>query len=231
MVNINSYYSLKTTGDDIEMNVHRDAVGGLWEELCELTFEFLVNKANIKPDMKILDLGSGCFRCAIKIIEYLNPANYYAIDLNEDLINAGFIELKKYGIENKVPQKNVHITEDFDAEVFKVKFDIVLAQSLWTHLPLNHIQRSLAAVENVLSPEGSFYATFFLCPEDYDLLKPHRQEPGGIITHRDKDPYHYRIDDFIHVIKQIRLPLEIIFIGDWNHHRNQYMICFKRTKK
>jgi len=161
MVNINSYYAAKIAENDIKKKVHRDAVGGLWEEIGELTFQFRVNKANIKPEMKILDLGCGCFRCGIKIIEYLHPTNYYAIDLSEDLIKAGFAELRKYGIENKVTQKNVHITEDFDAEVFKVKFDLVLAQSLWTHLPFNHIQRSLAAVEKVLTSEGMFYTTFF----------------------------------------------------------------------
>ena len=77
MANINSYYSMKIKVEDIEKNVHQGSVGGLWEELGELTFSFLINKANMKSGMKILDLGSGCFRCGIKIIEHLNPANYW----------------------------------------------------------------------------------------------------------------------------------------------------------
>jgi len=184
----------------------------------------------MKPDMKILDLGSGCFRCGIKIIEYLEPANYFAIDLNEDLIAAGFAELKKHSLENKLPIKNVYITPDFDARIFGVKFDLVLAQSLWTHLPLNYIKRSMSMVQKVLSPGGSFYTTYFLCPEGHDLHKPYRHEPGGVITYRNSDPYHYRISDFEYLIHKLNSRLKMISIGNWNHPRNQHMLCFKHLR-
>jgi cyclopropane fatty-acyl-phospholipid synthase-like methyltransferase len=222
----NTYYLLKITDEEIRKNVHRNAVGGLWEELGNLAFNFLLNKANLKPGMKILDLGSGCFRCGIKIVEYIDPANYFAIDLNEDLISAGFVELRKKSLGHKVPKQNIHITDDFDARIFGVEFDIVFAQSLWTHLPVNHIQRSLSMVEKVLAPQGSFYTTFFLCPVDHNLLEPYLQEPGGIITYRHRDPYHYRLEDFNYLIDQLNLQLKIKLIGDWNHPRNQQMLCF-----
>ena len=231
MTDIHSYYRAKITDDDIDNNIHREAVGGLWGEIGELSFNFLMDRANIRPDMKILDFGSGCFRCGIRLIEYLNPGNYYAIDLSEDLIAAGFAELRKSGLENKLPQKNIHITEYFDAKVFNVEFDIVLAQSLWTHLPLNHIQRCLAMVENVLSADGSFYTTFFLCPDNHDLLESHRHEPGGIVTYRHRNPYHCRLNDFSYLIKQIGSQLKMQFIGDWNHPRNQKMLCFKKKRE
>ena len=80
--------------------MHREIVGGLWEEIGELTFKFLKNNAKMTPDIKVLDLGCGCFRCGIRLIEFLNTNNYYGIDINRDLVKAGLVELKKHGFEN-----------------------------------------------------------------------------------------------------------------------------------
>jgi SAM-dependent methyltransferase len=227
---VNKYYTLKLTDQDIDKNIHRSLVGGLWEEIGILTLNFLRDYAEMKPDHKILDLGCGSFRCGIPIMKFLNANNYYANDVNEDLVKAGFVEIRKSGLENKISRNNIHISDNFDTRIFGVKFDIVLAQSLWTHLPLNHIQRSLSMVEKVLSPGGSFYATFFLCPERYDLHKPFQHEPGGIITYHSRDPYHYRLNDFEHLIHKLHLSLKMLFIGDWNHPRNQQMLCFNKMK-
>lgn len=230
MMMINTNCTLKLTDQDIEKNVHRNLVGGLWEEIGGLTIKFLLEYANLRPENKVLDIGCGCFRCGIPIIGFLNADNYYAIDANEDLVKAGFIEIRKSALGNKISQKNVHICDNFYAGFFKVKFDIVLAQSLWTHLPLNHIQRCLANVEKVLTDEGAFYTTFFLCPDSHGLLEPLTNAPGRIVTHRDRDPYHYRLDDFEYLIKQLDLRLTMQFIEDWNHPRNQSMLCFKKKR-
>jgi cyclopropane fatty-acyl-phospholipid synthase-like methyltransferase len=226
-VMVNTYYTLKLTDQDIDKNVHRNLVGGLWEEIGILTLNFLREYAGMKPDHKILDLGCGSFRCGIPIMKFLNANNYYAIDINADLVKAGFVEIRKSGLESKISRDNIRINDNFDTKIFRVKFDIVLAQSLWTHLPLNHIKRSLSMVEKVLSSEGSFYTTFFLCPEEYDLHKPFRHQPGDVITYRDRDPYHYRLKDFEHLIHKLNSRLKMSFIGDWNHPRNQFMLCFK----
>jgi cyclopropane fatty-acyl-phospholipid synthase-like methyltransferase len=230
MADINTYYSMKITDEDIGKNVHRNAVGGLWEEIGILTLNFLRDHAELKPDHKILDLGCGSFRCGIPIMKYLNDDNYYAIDVNEDLVKAGFAEMRKSGLENTISSNNIHICDNFDARIFGVKFDIVIAQSLWTHLPLSHIERSLSMVEKVLSSEGSFYTTFFLCPADHNLLEPYRHEPGGIVTYRHRDPYHYRLEDFEYLIDQLNLRLRIQLFGDYNHPRNQQMLCFKKMR-
>jgi hypothetical protein len=229
MVEINSYYSFKINSDDTQADNHRCAVGGLWDKIGNLTFNFLRHQAQMTTEMKVLDLGCGCFRCGHKIINYLESGNYYGIDLIADLVDAGFEELRNVNLENKLPRNNIYINDDFNASIFGVEFDIVLAQSLWTHLPLNHIQSSLAAVEKVLSPNGALYATVFLCPDNQNLLDPCTHEPGGIVSYRDRDPYHYRPTDFRYLTKQLNLNLELLVIGGWNHPRNQQMLRF--TKK
>jgi len=45
MTAINSYYSLKFNQHDINRNVHRQAVGGLWHQIGDLTLSYLIEKA------------------------------------------------------------------------------------------------------------------------------------------------------------------------------------------
>jgi hypothetical protein len=49
-------------------------------------------------------------------------------------------------------------------------------------------------------------------------------QPGGIITYRDKDPYHYRTQDFLKSIED--LPWKMFSYGDWQHPRGQKMLEF-----
>src|SRR3712207_8664912 len=47
---------------------------------------------------------------------------------------------------------------------FGRQFDYAIAQSVFTHLPLNNIVRCLMEIERALTPGGRFYATFYLNP-------------------------------------------------------------------
>jgi SAM-dependent methyltransferase len=163
----------------------------------------------------------------VQFLRYLQAGNYYGIDVNTSLVEAGFsLELPKVGLGSSLSRDHVRVTEDFDASGFGVRFDRVIAVSLWTHLPLNHIQRSLAAVSRVLAPGGIFFSSLFHCPAGQDLLAPLVHQPGGIISHRDRDPYHYRPEDIAFLIDQLRLPLRMEWIGEWGHPRAQQMVAF-----
>jgi hypothetical protein len=56
-----SVYDRELPPEEIRAGVHRDLVGGLWEELGRLQFEFLVG-AGLRPEMRLLDIGCGCPR-------------------------------------------------------------------------------------------------------------------------------------------------------------------------
>jgi SAM-dependent methyltransferase len=211
--------------DEITQGQHREYVGGLWDELGFLQLEFMRTVGGLQPEMQLLDLGCGCFRGGIHFIPYLQHGHYYGLDVNASLIEAGFtVELPRAHLS--LPRDHVVVTDDFDASSFGVRFDRVLAVSLWTHLTLNHIQRSLHAVNRVLAPGGVFYSSIFLCPEGEDLLAPCQHPLGGIVSYRDHDPYHYRLKDFEFLLRQIDLPLRMEWIGDWGHPRNQQMLAF-----
>lgn len=214
---------------DVDNDVHRDWVGGMWDEIGRLQFDFMRERAGLTPEMKLLDLGCGCFRGGVHFLRYMRSGHYYGLDVNASLVQAGFdAELPRHGLQGRLDPANVVIRSDFDASGFGVRFDRILAVSVWTHLPLNHIQRSLAEAARVLKPGGALYASIFVAPPQADLLGPVRHEPGGIVSHRDRDPYHHRLDDFEHLVRQASLPLRAMWIGEWRHPRNQQMVAFER---
>jgi SAM-dependent methyltransferase len=173
-------YRRKLTPAEVDLGKHRAMVGGLWDELGALQFEFMINRAGLTPEMRLLDLGCGSLRGGVRFIEHLDPGNYYGIDLNRSLVDAGRdIELPRYGLQDKLSPEQLLVADDFGAWRFGVEFDVAIAISLWTHLPLNQIGASLHELERVLKPGAALYATIFLCDDEARLFEPLRHEPGG----------------------------------------------------
>jgi hypothetical protein len=98
-----------------------------------------------------------------------------------------------------------------------------LALSLFTHLFGNTIVQCLAAVRDVLTPGGQFFATFFEAPRSLHL-DPITHHPGAIVTHYDQDPFHYSFEEMQAMAKLANLSIKLI--GEWNHPRDQRMLVF-----
>jgi hypothetical protein len=219
-------YKRPLVGQEIADGLHREFVGGMWDEVGKLQFNFLV-KQGLQPYMKILDVGCGCLRGGVYFINYLNAGNYYGIDINESLINAGYEkELDIIGLKEKMPRSNLLVNASFQAYLFGVYFDFALAQSVFTHLPFNHIRRCLIELAKCMKLGGKFYATFFECPPNQPIETEITHQPGSRTTYLDQDPYHYWLRDFSYCIK--KLPWEIDYFGEWQHPRAQKILCFTR---
>lgn len=224
-IHINDYNHQLTLNECLAA-MHREYVGGLWDELGQLQLEFMVARGGLRADMKLLDVGCGCFRGGAFLIPYLQD-NYYGLDINASLIEAGLtIELPKANLS--LARDHVLVRDDFDARHFGVLFDRILAVSVWTHLPLNHIERSLWQASRVLKPGGIFFSSIFECPADQPLMEPCYHSCGGIMSYRDRDPYHYRPEDFKFLLRQLEIPLQLEWVGEWGHPRNQQMLAFHR---
>lgn len=219
---INDYYDKEVTE-----GTHRDAVGGMWDEIGKLQFDFLVSQG-LRAGMKLLDVGCGSLRGGIHFIRHLNRGDYYGIDVNQSLLDLGYDrELAAVGLREKLPRENLLQDEHFRAYRFSMEFDFALALSVFTHLPLNHIRLCLIELAKCMKKGGRFYTTFFECTPDGPIEESITHEPGGIVTYTDKDPYHYKLCDFQWCID--RLPWNLEYIGEWNHPRAQRMLCFART--
>lgn len=222
-------YKSQLSDEEITRGLHREWVGGLWDELGLWQYDRLVNDFGLQPSMRLLDLGCGSFRAGVKLIPYLDKGNYYGIDVNESLIEAGLqLEIAHAGLADRISRDQVRVCDDFDASSFGVKFDMIWALSVWTHLPLNHIQLCLHNAMRVLADDGKFYASVFVPANNLEVFAPSRHEPGGIVSYRAKDPYHVTDDDISHLANQLPYPVRWRRIGDFAHPRGQQLLEFRK---
>ena len=215
-------YGKQLSNEEIEGNEHRQLVGGLWNEVSLLQYNFLVSRG-LMPEHSLLDLGCGALRGGIPLVRYLESGKYRGIDSNASLLKAGQIELKKAGLEKKRP---VLIQEDqFRQESLGKGYDFAISISLFTHLPQYLIKQCLNGVSSALSPSGLYFASFFEAPEDHEeSLLIH--SPGEITTNSEKDPFHQSQGELRRLAQQAGL--EMRYVGDWKHPRSQRMASFKR---
>jgi cyclopropane fatty-acyl-phospholipid synthase-like methyltransferase len=213
-------YDRQLTREQINAGKHRDMVGGMWEEIGRLQFEFL-RAHGLKPDHRLLDIGCGSLRGGIHAIKYLETGNYYGLDINPSLIEAGRHELSLAGLTHKNP--HLAVSDRFELGLFGQKFEHLLALSVFTHVFANHIIRCLSEAREVLAPQGQFFATFFLAPHSVHLA-PIVQQPGGVQTQYDRNPFHYSHDEIRAMAQLANFSVELI--GDWNHPRGQQMVRF-----
>lgn len=213
-------YSRQLTVADIKAGAHRAYVGGMWEEIGLLQFDFL-SKSGLQPMHTFLDIGCGALRGGVHFVKYLEAGKYHGVDLNPSILEAGRYELARADLA----AKEVHLaaTDSFALDQFGQKFDYALALSLFTHLFANTILRCLTAVREVLAPGGQFFATFFEAPHSVHL-EPIAHHPGEIVTHYDRDPFHYSFEEMEIMAKLTNL--SVTLIGEWNHPRDQRMLVF-----
>lgn len=218
---VNSY-GRQLTASEIAAKEHRAFVGGFWEEIGELQYEFM-KAQGLLPEHTLVDIGCGAMRGGIHFVNYLNKGNYFGLDINESLIDAAKLELDAIGLLRKSP--NLLINDKFELSLFKTKFDFAIALSVFTHLFMNNIIRCLVEVNRILNPGGKFYATFFQSPNSA-YLNPIFHSPGGITTYYDHDPFHYSFSEMQNLAAIANL--EVKLVDDWSHPRDQKMLCFTK---
>jgi len=205
---------------------HRATVRGtdaFWEELGRLQLDYLVDQG-LQPGHYVLDVGCGPLRAGVHFIRYLEPGHYAGIDKRGDnLERARKIELPRQGLEDKRPLLLVNGL--FEFEKLGQTFDYAIAQSVFTHLPVNTITRCLVEMAKVLRPGGRFFATVYENPQGKRYLGE-IQQSERVISHYDSDSYHYDLDTLQAACEGSGLKMS--YAGDWGHPDNQKMIVFSR---
>lgn len=114
----------------------------------------------------------------------------------------------------------------FDISSFQRVFDFGIAQSVFTHMPMQQLNPCLAAAAPHFKSGGKFFVTMFLAPPEKAGMK-FKQSPGGITTWPDRDPFHTTLDP-LDAVALRNSDWRMQVLGDWNHPRNQKMVCFCR---
>lgn len=225
-MNHSDYDNTEAIARGVAKGGHRVMVGDLWDELGRLQFDFLRDNG-LNRDSTLIDVGCGSLRGGVHFVAYLDAGHYYGVDSNEPLLEAGYEkELRPLGLAPKLPRAQLVCNGEFNFEAFPLEFDFALAQSLFTHLPFNHLRLCLARLAGKMKIGGRFFATFFLTPDDHPIGEPLKHAIGGVTTHAARDPYHYYARDIAYAAEG--LPWRMILRGDWSHPRDQHMVEFVR---
>lgn len=220
----NAYYDTDAVVREVAQNRHRDLIGGAWDEIGKLQFDFLCANGLV-PSAKLIDIGCGCLRGGIHFVEFLDAGNYYGMDISEKLLDAGYdVELRHRGLRHKLPRTNLVADGEFQFAKFPATFDMGIAQSLFSHLPVDHVRLCLSRLRPHMVRDGKLFATFFLVPEDHPVGTPF-DHPRGVQTFDRKDPYHYRFTQVERFCEG--LAWRPILLGDWEHPRDQQMVLFR----
>lgn len=219
-----SYYDRAAIADAIRDGQHRETIGGLWDEMGAHQMAFLIARG-MQPSDRLLDVGCGSLRLGVHAIAYLDAGRYFGTDLNPDLIDAGRERELDDAQRLKAPRSQFASDDAFDFGFLPEPMDFAIAQSVFTHLPLNHLRRCLATLRPHMAESGQFLVTYFDCPTERSLFEPMTQPRGGVVTHDYMDPYHYRLADMAWAAEQTGWRLEPI--GDWSHPRNQSIVAFR----
>jgi cyclopropane fatty-acyl-phospholipid synthase-like methyltransferase len=211
-------YARNLTPIERKLKIHRYVVGGRWDEIGRLQFDFMISR-RLTPASKLLDVGCGALRGGVHFVRYLDNRNYYGIDINKSLLKAGEQELRDAGLGGK--QVHLQRADQFDATGFGVRFDFGISISLITHLCANQIIYCFLQMRRVMHENSRFYFSFFEVPE-LPIPDAYSQPGGHVVTHFLSDPFHYTRDQIEYCARSAGLTPS--YIGDWGHPRNQQML-------
>lgn len=197
---------------------HRDYVGGLWEEIGQLQFDFMVAQG-LQPEHTLLDIACGSLRGGVHFINYLNPGNYLGLDKEQALINRGIEqELGKGKLAEKQPQ--FVINDHFEFDRFSKVPDYAIAQSLFTHLVESDIKLCLKNLKKFVGSKPlTLFATFFECGTP---------KKGELETSHSHAKFEYTRQQMEQFGKETGWKVK--YIGDWGHPRGQKAVRFVNSK-
>jgi SAM-dependent methyltransferase len=137
-----------------------EAVGGSWEEIGRLQFDYLVANG-LQRDHALLDIGCGTLRGGRHFIRFLAPRRYTGIDLSEKAIQWGLELVRAEGLGERQPRLILNTSKDLRFAPFAgERFDFLLAQSVFTHLMPEHIEECFAHIGVVMHGRSVFFFTF-----------------------------------------------------------------------
>jgi hypothetical protein len=193
---------------------HRNYVGGLWDEIGQLQFDFLVSHG-LKPQHRLLDIACGSLRLGVKAIPYLEPEHYLGIDKEAGLIQAGLEkELDAKVRDAKKPA--FVVSSSFEFEKLPRTADYAIAQSLFTHLPPPLIDLCFQKLRPCLEDDGVFFATF----------SPSRRKMKNLDQPHDHARFGYTQAEMCEFGE--RSGFRARYIGNWKHPRGQVMVEYRK---
>ena len=160
------------------------------------------------PDSKLLDVGCGCLRGGYWAINFLESGNYFGIEPNKAMLNSGLNNLFTTDFLDIKRPKFSH-TDDFDLSVFDVRFDFVVARSIWSHASPIQIESMIESFALNSSDDGVLLVSYkeAIDHDQYEgeewVGKSHQSTKAGIV--------YYKLDWIAEICKEHRLRVKEMY--------------------
>jgi SAM-dependent methyltransferase len=172
---------------------------------------------------RLVDVGCGSLRAGRLLIPYLEPGRYHGLEPEHWLVRKGIRrELGRSVLRVKKPR--FLFRADFDLRPFGMKFDVVLAQSVFSHTRADLASLAMRRISEGLATRGLLVATFVdidsdQSPEDQSGLKGTGWEYPAVVR--------YRWDDIHQLLERAGLAGCRI---DWQHPRQSWFVAGHREQ-
>ena len=172
-------------------------------EFGQMQLSYLV-KHGLVPTDRILEIGCGNLRAGRFLIDYLEPGNYYGIDISPEILLSAQQVIVQDRLQSKVPQ--LTFTNDLTLAFLPAGyFNVVHANSVFTHCPIEIIEECFAHVGRVMAPGAIFDFTFY-----------RTNDTGYHVYHED---FYYRTETLIGLAAKHGLAARLMddWLDPWDH--------------
>ena len=170
----------------------------------------LLKEYGLKPHHTLLDIGCGWLRGGLLFIKYLDEGNYFAFDKEKWLLKCGIGGINFENVCDKKP--TIKYIENFDISKFNLKFDYMLAQSVFSHISPELVKLCIKNAVDWLKPDGIFLATFF---------RAEHESTGS--PHKNRSNEYTRATQSVEFYKSIKFA-KIEYIGECGHPAGQHLL-------
>jgi hypothetical protein len=193
----------------------RECVGGMWDEVGQLQFDFLVGQG-LQPTDVLVDIACGSLRAGVRLIPYLDEGNYLGIEKEALLIDHGRREELPCEVE-KAKRPEFVVSDSFEFAKFSRPAGWAVAQSLFSHLAPEPIRLCFTNLHAWATPGTRFFATFLECDRDHPNPNRSHAQLGFRYTKTAMEAFGTGSG------------WSFRYIGDWGHPRGQVMAEYRKS--
>lgn len=216
--------------------------GGDYRAIGQHFFELFRQYGGLNPDSATLDIGSGCGRLAIPLIDYLDPETaYHGVDIVKPMVDwcvetitptAANFRFHHAELANSLYSEVGTPASEYRFEFDDGTFDFIFATSVFTHLRPDDARNYLREVARLLRKDGAARAvlTFFIMNDVYRQNRSTANPPKVTFEHGGA-PYWVNDPDvpesicaydeafLFEMVREAGLILSQVSFGKWNHCR------------
>ena len=152
----------------------KDDVISEYKKISNYLATVLKNRAGLRPESDVLDMGCGLGRVAGPLTEYLTTGSYTGIDVVKTSIdwcseafsrfdNFSFIHADLYS-QFYNPQSS-HKSEDYNFPFEDKSFDVIWSSSLFTHMLIAGVDNYLGEMARTIRVGGCVWNSYLLLDE------------------------------------------------------------------